>query len=47
MNPVAAPTENPFDLDIELLDEAAENSGSDRVTCSGCRPRSLRGLDLD
>jgi hypothetical protein len=51
MSPVAAPVDDLFDLDVELIDESAESDAETKARCysspSCCGIRSFRSIDLD
>ncbi|WP_232666453.1 gallidermin family lantibiotic [Pseudonocardia sp. TRM90224] len=50
MSPVAAPVEDLFELDVELLDEASDLDAETKLRCfstpSCCRPHSFRSIDM-
>ncbi|MEJ3656277.1 hypothetical protein WEH80_25245 [Actinomycetes bacterium KLBMP 9759] len=50
MSPVAAPVEDLFDLDLELVDEIAELDAETKTRClsspSCCGSRSFRSIDV-
>lgn len=51
MSPVAAPIEDLFDLDVELVTETAEVDAEKKFRCisrpSCCGTRTFRSIDLD
>ncbi|WP_232666454.1 hypothetical protein [Pseudonocardia sp. TRM90224] len=51
MSPVAAPAEDLFDLDVELVEEVLDLDADSKLRCfstpSCCRPRSFRSIDAD
>ncbi|MEJ3656276.1 hypothetical protein WEH80_25240 [Actinomycetes bacterium KLBMP 9759] len=50
MSPVAAPVDDLFDLDVELVDETTELDVETKARCistpSCCRPHSFRSIDM-